>query len=53
MSPNEIFVMNSMVEAFGGKFIEGENPPDAYLELDDKTIAVEVTMLVEQIQNDN
>jgi hypothetical protein len=52
MSPNETFVMNSIVKTFGGKFTEGEDPPDAYLQLDGKSIAVEVTQLVQQVQND-
>ena len=52
MSPNETFVMNSIVETFGGKFTEGEDPPDAYLQLNGKHIAVEVTRLVQQVQND-
>ena len=52
MSPNESFVMNSIVEKFGGKFTEGEDPPDAYFHLGDKKIAVEVTRLVQQVQND-
>jgi hypothetical protein len=52
MSPNESFVMNSIVKTFGGKFTEGENPPDAYFQLGDKNIAVEVTRLVQQVQNE-
>jgi hypothetical protein len=44
--------MNSIVKTIGGKFIEGEDPPDAYLQLNGKSIAVEVTRLVKQVQND-
>jgi hypothetical protein len=51
MSPNENFVMNSIVEKFGGEFIEGEDPPDSYLQLDGEDIAVEVTRLVQQVEN--
>ena len=52
MNPNETFVMNSIVKALGGKFTEGENPPDAYFNLSDNIIAVEVTRLVQQVKND-
>ncbi|MDO6445097.1 hypothetical protein Q4493_04840 [Colwellia sp. 1_MG-2023] len=52
MSPNEGFVMSSIVEKFGGRFTEGENPPDSYFHLGNKKIAVEVTRLVQQVQND-
>ncbi|WP_340677441.1 hypothetical protein [Paraglaciecola sp.] len=51
MRPDEVFVMNSIVEKFGGNFTEGEDPPDAYLQLNGKSIAVEVTQLVQQVQN--
>ena len=51
MTPNEIYVLEALQSKFGGKFSDGENPPDAYLYLDNKKIAVEVTRLVEQVKD--
>ena len=53
MSPNEEFVLNALVGYFGGVFIDGEDPPDAYLLLDSRRIAVEVSMLVQQLVDKN
>jgi len=52
MRIDETFAMNSIVKEFGGTFTEGEDPPDAYLQLNGKNIAVEITQLVQQVQND-
>lgn len=43
--------MKSLIAEFGGVYVEGEDPPDAYIKLNGKTIGVEVSMLVEQITN--
>lgn len=51
MSPNEIYVLEALKDKYGGHFTEGEDPPDAYLEVDTKKIAVEVSRLVEQVKN--
>jgi hypothetical protein len=51
MRPEEVFVMNSITGKFGGNFTKGEDPPDAYLHLNGKSIAIEVTQLVQQVQN--
>ena len=49
MRQEEIFALNSLTSVFGGEYRNGEDPPDAYINLSGKCIAVEVTMLVEQI----
>ncbi|MES9912828.1 MAG: hypothetical protein ABW126_10585 [Candidatus Sedimenticola sp. 4PFRAG1] len=53
MSPNEEYVLEVLKNEYGGHYIEGEDPPDAYLFLDGNRIAVEVTRLVEQVRNDS
>jgi len=46
----EVFVMEALVSKFGGVFTPvKDDPPVAYLLLNDQRIAVEVSMLVEQI----
>lgn len=51
MRQDETFAMNSIIKKFGGSFTEGEDPPDAYLLLNGNNIAVEITQLVQQVQN--
>lgn len=41
--------LESLIAEFGGEYVDGEDPPDAYIKLNGKSIGVEVTMLVEQI----
>lgn len=41
--------LDSLIAVYGGECEDGEDPPDAYITLDGQRIAVEVTMLVEQI----
>ena len=53
MSPNETFVLEALQSRFGGNFTGGEDPPDAYLYLEKKKIAVEVTRLVEQVKSES
>lgn len=52
MRPDEEYVLAALASKFGGKYIDGEDPPDGYLLLNDRRIAVEVTKLVEHI-NEN
>lgn len=51
MNPNETYVLGALKSKYGGEFSDGEDPPDAYLYIDKKTIAVEVTRLVEQVED--
>ena len=52
MKPDEEYVLATLASKFGGEFIDGEDPPDGYLLLNNRRIAVEVTKLVEHI-NEN
>ncbi|ALO34955.1 hypothetical protein CMT41_09680 [Colwellia sp. MT41] len=52
MKPDEEYVLATLASKFGGKYIDGEDPPDGYLLLNNRRIAVEVTKLVEHI-NEN
>ncbi|KGJ89596.1 hypothetical protein [Colwellia psychrerythraea] len=52
MRPDEEYVLATLASKFGGKYIDGEDPPDGYLLLNNRRIAVEVTKLVEHI-NEN
>ena len=47
MRPEEEFVLDSMVAHVGGSYRDGEDPPDAYIDMVDRVIAVEVTRLIE------
>jgi len=49
MRPDEEYVLAALASKFGGKYIDGEDPPDGYLLLNNRKIAVEVTKLVEHI----
>jgi len=53
MSPNEEFVMKSLTAVVGGKFEDGDDPPDAILHLDAMRIGVEVSSLVQQVVSDS
>ncbi|MDH3354349.1 MAG: hypothetical protein OEL79_03940 [Chromatiales bacterium] len=53
MRPSEEYVLSTLVDQFGGRYIEGEDPPDGYILNGDKRIAVEVSTLVENIQGEN
>ena len=54
MNPNEKFVLKALERKFGGNITEGKkDPPDAYLHIDGRKIAVEVTRLVEQVRGKN
>ena len=51
MRSEEIFVLNSMVARVGGSYRGGEDPPDAYINMVDRVIAVEVTRLIKPMLN--
>ena len=46
---DERFVITSIAAALGGEWRSGENPPDAYLTSDTKTVAVEISTLTQPI----
>jgi hypothetical protein len=50
--PEEEYALDALVSKFGGEYSKGDEPPDAYLVIDGKKIAVEVSMLVERV-NEN
>jgi hypothetical protein len=47
MREDEIFVMDTVSKMFSGKWGYGEDPPDAYLMVNDREIAVEISTLME------
>lgn len=53
MRPNEEYVLKVLVSKFGGTVTEGDDPPDAYLMLGNKRVAVEVTRLVQQLVSED
>jgi len=52
MSPSEEFVMGSLQCVVGGSYSDGEDPPDAILQLKSDKIGVEVSTLVQRITGD-
>jgi len=53
MRPDEQYVLEALVEHYGGSFEPGEDPPDAYLIMGSRKIAVEVTRLIEEVVDDS
>jgi len=51
LRPDEEFVIRSLAKMLGGKWWAGENPPDAYLKLGDKIVAVEISTLTQPVLN--
>ncbi|ASJ70365.1 hypothetical protein [Granulosicoccus antarcticus] len=51
MRPEEIFALNHLVTLIGGSYRDGEDPPDAYIDLPGRVVAVEVTRLIEPMLN--
>lgn len=49
MRPDELFALETLAHVYGGRVEEGENPPDGYLVQTDRSIAVEVTRLIEHV----
>jgi hypothetical protein len=48
---DEQFVIEALADTLGGNWYTGENPPDAYLEIDGQTIAVEISTLTQSTFN--
>ncbi len=53
LRPIERFVMESLCMKYGGNFRIGEDPPDAYLSLNGKDIAVEISILTQHVVNES
>lgn len=51
LRPDEFFVINHVARTYSGNWRPGENPPDAYLKLHNKSIAVEISTLVQHVQS--
>jgi hypothetical protein len=49
---DEEFVIASLERKFGGTSRVGENPPDAYLQVGGREVAVEISSLAQQITDD-
>jgi len=50
MRSEERFALEALNRTFGGTYIEGEDPPDAYFINDELKIGVEVSFLVEEVE---
>lgn len=46
---DEIFCIDAVVASIGGKWSEGGNPPDAYLNIGNDNIAVEISTLTQNV----
>lgn len=53
LRPDEKFCIHAVVALVGGKWYEGENPPDAYLSIGSENIAVEISTLTQYIVGHN
>ncbi len=53
LKEDEIFALNVLIDSLGGSYHAGEDPPDAYLEMGENKIAVEVTQLIEPAYQDD
>ncbi|MGR5144752.1 hypothetical protein ACQKPX_24180 [Photobacterium sp. DNB23_23_1] len=53
MRPEEEYVLSTLVDQFGGEYIDGEDPPDGYIINGEMRISVEVSMLVEKLTDEN
>lgn len=51
LSKKEIFDADIISNHYAGKYLEGEDPPDIYLELNGGSVAVELTELNENLQD--
>ncbi len=49
MRDDEEFVISSVARFYSGTWRPGENPPDAYLDIDGEAIAIEISMLTQHI----
>ena len=52
MRADEKFVLNSVSRFYGGDWDAGEDPPDAYLTVTGRRIAVEVSTLTQRVTDD-
>jgi hypothetical protein len=44
---DEEFVIGSIAESFSAQWRAGENPPDAYLMIGDREVAIEISILMQ------
>jgi len=52
MREDEKFVIESVARAYSGDWKPGADPPDAYLTIADRTIAVEISTLTQHVTDD-
>jgi hypothetical protein len=52
MREEEKFVIQSIATVYSGDWKPGSDPPDAYLTIADRTIAVEISMLTQHVTDD-
>jgi hypothetical protein len=50
---DEKFCIDAIVALVGGKWVEGEDPPDAYLSIGNDNIAVEISTLTQYVTDHN
>lgn len=46
---DEVFVIRSIVNSIGGEWSEGEDPPDCYLDIENRTVAIEISTLTQHV----
>jgi hypothetical protein len=51
--PDEQFCIEAVVASVGGQWSEGEDPPDAYLNMGNKRIALEISILTQYVMDQN
>lgn len=49
LKPDEEFVIRALAAELAGEWSPGEDPPDAYLTMDQKTVAVEISTLTQHV----
>jgi hypothetical protein len=52
MRQDEKFVIESIATAYSGDWKPGEDPPDAYLIVADRPVAVEISTLTQHVTDD-
>ncbi len=53
LRPDEQFCIDAVAATFGGQWSEGDDPPDAYLDIGGETIAVEISTLTQYVLDQN
>lgn len=53
LRPDEKYCIEAVAASVGGKWSEGEDPPDAYLSIGNDNIAVEISTLTQHVTDDN